>query len=77
MAPIVARNLSIGDTISISGVVLTAILSLLALIVAYATYKLQRYIHRLYHRAHPVFELEALMPEIEEASIASEEELGL
>jgi hypothetical protein len=65
MAPLVFRTLSISDSISVSGVVLTVVLSILALAIAYATFKLQQYMQRRYRRAHQVFELEALIPDSE------------
>jgi hypothetical protein len=56
MAPVLHRTLSSGDKINVSGVVLASGIGVAALLVAFATFRLQQYMHR---RLHPPYELEA------------------
>jgi hypothetical protein len=84
MPPLPARSLSISDSINVSGVALTVGIGILALIIAYATLRLQQYLHRRHLEAHPVHELEAqptheletLIPETDRGSETPEDVLS-
>jgi hypothetical protein len=55
MPSTVSRSLSVDNQINVTGVILASGIGLVALIVGFASYKLQRYLHR---RTHPRYELD-------------------
>jgi hypothetical protein len=56
--PIIIQHFDPSDKINISGVALTVGIGLLALLIAYLTYRLQRHFHRQRQQSEP-YELEA------------------
>ena len=57
MAPIIARSMALDSEFNLSGLVLTGAIGVIGILLAYATYKLQRRFHR--QRQSPTIELEA------------------